>query len=62
MERLEAAGEVLLLFLRGLTDGIVTMSIWARIEQASLPSILQQGGTQKSAFEGVSEDDKTAVR
>ncbi|KAK3937694.1 Synaptojanin-1 [Diplogelasinospora grovesii] len=39
LERLEAASAALLLFLRGLTDGIITNQLWARIEQASLPSL-----------------------
>ncbi|KAH8882321.1 endonuclease/Exonuclease/phosphatase [Thozetella sp. PMI_491] len=61
IERLESVAEVLLLFLRSLTDGIVTMPIWARIEQASLPSIAQPASVPRPATDPVSEDDKAAV-
>ncbi|CAK7265762.1 hypothetical protein SEPCBS57363_001750 [Sporothrix epigloea] len=37
--RLEVASHVLLIFLRGLTDGVVTISLWARLDQATLPSL-----------------------
>ncbi len=61
MERLESVAEVLVLFLRSLTDGIVTMPIWARIEQASLPSINQPPAAPKPASNDASEDDKAAI-
>ena len=38
LARLETAAEVLLLFLRGMPDGIITAPLWARIEQA-LPNL-----------------------
>ena len=38
LTRLEITAEVLLLFLRGMPDGIVTAPLWARIEQA-LPTL-----------------------
>ncbi|RYP21392.1 hypothetical protein DL765_002293 [Monosporascus sp. GIB2] len=38
LTRLETTAEVLLLFLRGMPDGIVTAPLWARIEQA-LPNL-----------------------
>ncbi|KAK3326120.1 putative PI phosphatase group protein [Apodospora peruviana] len=59
-ERLEAVSEGLLLFLRGLTDGIIPASLWHRIEQASLLS-LGQGATLKSSPEDAYEDDKTSI-
>ena len=38
LARLETTAEVLLLFLRGMPDGIITSPLWARIEQA-LPNL-----------------------
>lgn len=61
IERLEAVGEVLLLFLRGLTDGIITTPLWNRIEQASLASIGQAGSTPKLPPDDTFEDDKTTI-
>ena len=61
MERIEAVSEVLLLFLRSLTDGVVTKSIWARIEQASLPTLVRPVSAQKSAPDSTSEDDKSTI-
>ncbi|KAF4921255.1 Type I inositol polyphosphate 5-phosphatase 8 [Colletotrichum viniferum] len=55
LHRLEVIAEVLLLFLSGLTDGIVTASLWAKIEVA----IPQVATTSRPAPE--IEDDKTAV-
>ncbi|KAK0619534.1 Endonuclease/exonuclease/phosphatase, partial [Immersiella caudata] len=59
MERLETASEVLMLFLRALTDGIVTVPLWNRIEQASLASV--SGAAPKQPAEDTTEDDKTAI-
>ncbi|KAK0652645.1 Endonuclease/exonuclease/phosphatase [Cercophora newfieldiana] len=59
IERLETASEVLLLFLRALTDGIITLPLWNRIEQASLASL--GGAAPKQPPEDTSEDDKTAI-
>jgi len=61
IERLEAASEVLMLFLRALTDGVITTPLWNRIEQASLASIGQGGPAQKQPPVDTSEDDKTAI-
>ncbi|KAL2268949.1 hypothetical protein VTJ83DRAFT_3795 [Remersonia thermophila] len=36
LERLEAVAQTLLLFLRGLTDGIIPTPLWNRIDQAAL--------------------------
>lgn len=64
VERLEAVSEVLLLFLASLTDGVVTIPLWARIEQAPL-AVLGQAGSgnpaSKQPAEEAAEDDKTAV-
>lgn len=56
--RLETVSEVLLLFLRGLTDGIVTIPLWSRIEQASLTSL---GPPSSPLNASPNEDDKTTV-
>ena len=61
IERLEAVSEVLLLFLDGLTDGIITTPLWNRIEQASLVSLGQASGTPKLPSSNASEDDKTTI-
>ncbi|KAK3359534.1 putative PI phosphatase group protein [Lasiosphaeria hispida] len=61
IERLEAASEVLLLFLRGLTDGIITTPLWNRIEQAGLVSIGQANTTPKMPTDDTFEDDKTTI-
>ncbi|KAK1753306.1 putative PI phosphatase [Echria macrotheca] len=61
VERLEIVSESMLLFLRGLTDGVITMSLWNRIEQASLASIGPAGTTPKLPADDSSEDDKTAI-
>ena len=61
LERLEVTGEVLVLFLRALTDGVITTPLWNRIEQASLPSVSQGGVVPKEPPDDSFEDDKTAV-
>ena len=60
VHRLEIVSEVLILFLRGLTDGIITTPLWNRIEQASLPS-LGHGSVLKVAPEEAEEEDKTTI-
>ncbi|TPX12842.1 uncharacterized protein E0L32_006722 [Thyridium curvatum] len=55
LRRLEAVSEALVLFLRGLTDGVVTVPLWTRIEQATLPSLA------KAAGDPAAEDDKQTV-
>ncbi|KAK4450318.1 putative PI phosphatase [Podospora aff. communis PSN243] len=59
IERLETASEVLMLFLRALTDGIVTVPLWNRIEQAALASV--SGVAPKQPLEDTTDDDKTAI-
>ncbi|TEA18789.1 Inositol polyphosphate 5-phosphatase OCRL-1 [Colletotrichum sidae] len=54
--RLEVIAEVLLLFLFGLTDGIITASLWAKIEVA-IPHL--GAATARSTSE--IEDDKTSI-
>ncbi|KAK0636095.1 Endonuclease/exonuclease/phosphatase [Bombardia bombarda] len=61
MERLEVVGEVLLLFLRGLIDGIITTPLWHRVEQASLPSLGQGAAGKVQAGEDGYEEDKTTI-
>ncbi|KAK4211229.1 putative PI phosphatase [Rhypophila decipiens] len=60
IERLETVAEVLVLFLRGLTDGIITTVLWNRIEQAPLPSLAQPSSLKVGA-EDVEEEDKTTI-
>ncbi|KAI1499581.1 type II inositol-1,4,5-trisphosphate 5-phosphatase [Biscogniauxia marginata] len=38
LKRFEVVGEVLVMFLRSMTDGIITAPLWAKIEQA-LPNV-----------------------
>jgi len=55
---------VLVLFLRGLTDGIVTRELWDRIEGLELGSLAASGGgTVKGMMgnESAEEGDKAAV-
>ncbi|KAI1339456.1 type II inositol-1,4,5-trisphosphate 5-phosphatase [Xylariaceae sp. FL0016] len=54
MTRLEVVSEVMLLFLRSMTDGIITAPLWAKIEQ-TLPNIASAKTT------GDIEDMKTAI-
>ncbi|CAK7272216.1 hypothetical protein SEPCBS119000_005006 [Sporothrix epigloea] len=60
--RLEIVSYVLLVFLRGLTDGVVTISLWARIDQATLPSL---GSSPRTAHpiarDHNAEADKNAI-
>ncbi|KAK3370452.1 Endonuclease/exonuclease/phosphatase [Podospora didyma] len=62
IERLEAVSEAFLLFLQGLTDGIITTPLWNRIEQAALSS-LAQGSTASAKVppDSADEDDKTTI-
>ncbi|KAK1987579.1 endonuclease/Exonuclease/phosphatase [Colletotrichum cereale] len=56
--RLEVVAEVLVLFLGGLTDGIITAALWAKIELA-LPHLETAAAATRSAAEV--EDDKSMV-
>lgn len=55
-KRLETVAEVLLLFLQGLTDGVVSQPLWTKVEQASIRA-LGPLGTSNEAL----EDDKMAI-
>lgn len=59
--RLEVVGHVLLLFLRGLTDGIVTISLWSQIDQATLLSLNGAKNANPIARDPNSETDKNTV-
>ncbi|ROT43670.1 DNase I-like protein [Sodiomyces alkalinus F11] len=72
--RLEVVSEVLLLFLRGLTDGIITAPLWAKIEVAlpqlsSAPAPASSSSSSSSSYplrrtqeaEAGAEDDKEAI-
>ncbi|KAK0727548.1 Endonuclease/exonuclease/phosphatase [Lasiosphaeria miniovina] len=61
IQRLEAVGEALLLFLRGLTDGVITTSIWDRIEQAALPSLSPSAAASRPPPGADFEADKTTI-
>ncbi|KAK5656842.1 hypothetical protein OQA88_4390 [Cercophora sp. LCS_1] len=61
LERLEVVSEALLLFLGGLTDGVITTPLWNRIEQASLASIGSSTTAPKPLSDDAAEDDKTAI-
>ncbi|GAB1314740.1 PI phosphatase group protein [Madurella fahalii] len=56
--RLEAVAQTLLLFLRGLTDGVVPAPLWLRIEQASIPSV---AGNPPAPPDPAARDDRTAI-
>lgn len=55
-QRLETVAQVLLLFLQGLGDGLISKPLWAKIEKAPIRAL---GPTAASA--NTLEDDKTAI-
>ncbi|KJR87648.1 PI phosphatase group protein [Sporothrix schenckii 1099-18] len=59
--RLEVVSHVLLLFLQGLTDGIVTISLWSQIDQATLLSLNGSKSVNPIARDPNSETDKSTV-
>ena len=61
LERLERVSEVLVLFLRGLTDGIITVPLWARIEQAPLHAFGRGDPSLRQTPEEAVEDDKAEI-
>lgn len=54
--RLETVAEVLLLFLQGLTDGVISRPLWEKIEQAPIRAL----GPLSSSIDSL-EDDKMAI-
>lgn len=59
-QRLEAVAKALLLFLEGLTDGILNTSIWNKVEGAPIRA-LGQGPAAKGQSQDTTEDDKSTV-
>ncbi|KAF3760389.1 DNase I-like protein, partial [Cryphonectria parasitica EP155] len=63
-QRLETVAEVLVHFLRGLTDGVVSVPLWSKIEQAPIKALGQappsSSGSGMSGLEAA-EDDKVAI-
>ncbi|KAH6626677.1 Endonuclease/exonuclease/phosphatase [Chaetomium sp. MPI-SDFR-AT-0129] len=59
LARLEALAQTLLLFLRGLTDGIIPTHLWQRIEQAatSTPPSLPTVTNPSAALPALDDDD-----
>lgn len=61
-QRLETVAEALLLFLEGLTDGIISEAIWPQIEQAPIRALGQAPPLPINAGPADNaEDDKTAI-
>ena len=64
LHRLEALAQTLLLFLRGLTDGIVPAPLWERINHAapSIPSLANPAANPPAAVDDAALDtDRTTV-
>lgn len=59
-QRLEAVAKALLLFLEGLTDGILDTSIWTKVEDAPIRA-LGQGPAAKGLPSDSTEDDKSTI-
>lgn len=55
-KRLETVAEVLLLFLQGLTDGVISESLWEKIQQAPIRALGPPGSSTDAL-----EDDRTAI-
>ncbi|SPQ21409.1 3d1bb043-2c08-4b33-9f95-b92178bed6e0 [Thermothielavioides terrestris] len=64
LERLEAVAQTLVLFLRGLTDGIIPAPVWHRIEQAaatsSIPSLAANPNSNSTDSPLQLQDNPTA--
>lgn len=58
LHRLEVTAEVLLLFLKGLTDGIITAQLWAKMDVA-LPHLASSLASTRTTAEV--EDDKASI-
>ncbi|KAK4150844.1 Endonuclease/exonuclease/phosphatase [Chaetomidium leptoderma] len=69
LARLEAVSQTLLLFLRGLTDGVIPTGLWNRIEQAaaSIPSLANPNNNNNNnsnnpaVDEAALDDDRTTI-
>lgn len=59
-QRLEAVAKALLLFLEGLTDGILNTSIWTKVEDAPIRA-LGLGPAVKGLSQDSTEDDKSTI-
>ncbi|KAJ0116096.1 type ii inositol-trisphosphate 5-phosphatase [Diaporthe amygdali] len=60
-QRLEAVAGALLLFLQGLTDGIINTSLWSRIEQAPIRALGQAPPAARGSSSDDTEDDKSVI-
>lgn len=61
-QRLEAVAKALLVFLEGLVDGIVSMTLWSKIEQAPIRALGQGPPSSPTSTAGeTAEYDRTAV-
>lgn len=61
-QRLETVAEVLLLFLQGLTDGVISMPLWSKIEQAPIRALGQAPpSTTTATSSSAAEDDRMAI-
>lgn len=55
-QRLETVADVLVLFLQGLTDGVISKLLWVKIEQTPIRALGPLGTSSDTL-----EDDKTAI-
>lgn len=62
LERLEATAQTLVLFLRGLTDGVIPTPLWNRIDAAagSIPSLANPNNTPQ-VDDPALDDDRTTI-
>ncbi|KAK3297102.1 Endonuclease/exonuclease/phosphatase [Chaetomium fimeti] len=63
LARLEALAQTLLLFLRGLTDGIIPAALWERIDQAapSIPALANPAAANPPLDDAALDTDRTTV-
>ncbi|KAK7731502.1 hypothetical protein SLS53_008741 [Cytospora paraplurivora] len=59
-QRLETVAEVLVYFLQGLTDGVINLPLWTKIEQAPI-RCLGQARPLSSPTADASEEDKSEI-
>lgn len=62
-QRLETVAEALLIFLEGLIDGVISKTLWSKIEQAPIQALGQglPSSSAPSSQSEPSEDDRTAI-